>query len=55
MRPILSSVPSANQSAPSGPVVMPRGSALPPIGDDSVMTKVARSMRPMRSRMLSVK
>ena len=54
-RPILSSVPSANQSAPSGPVVMPRGSLPPPIAADSVITNVVRLMRPIRSLLLSVK
>ena len=55
MRPILSSVPSANHSAPSGPAVMPRGSLPPPMAADSVITKVVRLMRPIRSLLLSVK
>ena len=54
-RPILSSVPSANQRAPSGPEVMPCGSAPPPMAADSAMANVVSLMRPIRSRLVSVK
>ena len=54
-RPMLSSVPSVNQRAPSGPVVMPCGSLPPPMGADSLMTNVVGLMRPIRSLLLSVK